>query len=264
MFWRSSAKPLEIDWAERRRAAAHAAASAIPPNYKAYHAHTAASHLDIRGKSILVVGCNRGEDCEVFVDLGARSVCGLDVMDEVGANYQNPKVRYLLASAEDIPAETASFDMVFAYATLEHVPNIDPAFKQMARVCAPGGIVYSAAAPLWNSRQGPHWGDAFNAFPWPHLRLSPAEIHALNLKRESPFSAAQIDYWLDDRNFNKRFAREYLAAGWSIPGVEIISNELQQQSPDGVPDDVFSELAAKGYSRMELLALTHILLARKL
>ena len=78
-----------------------------PPDYKAYHANTAASHLssDIRGKSVLVVGCNRGEDCEVFVNLGAGSVCGLDVMEEVGVNYSHQNVRYLKASAVLISTE---------------------------------------------------------------------------------------------------------------------------------------------------------------
>jgi SAM-dependent methyltransferase len=259
---------MPADHRARRLSEAHAAAGA--GDYKLYHASIATAECDVAGKCVLVVGCNRGEDCKIFVDMGAEQVTGLDVMDEIGANFVHPNVSYRKASAEQMPFEDDSFDLVFAYATLEHVPDITAAFREMARVCVRGGLIYSAAAPLWNSRQGPHWGSLFDEMPWIHLRRSVEEVRAYNRAQgeANPAvarpSAAQVAYWLDDRFFNKRWARDYLAAGWSVPNVEIIRNDLECEPDEVLPAEVAAELAAKGYSRRELLALTHILIARRL
>jgi SAM-dependent methyltransferase len=256
--------PVSDKWKQDRLDAAHIAANGPAVDYKLYHANIAASHINVINKRVLVVGCNRGEDCKIFIDLGAHFVTGLDVMDEIGENFAHPRVRYTAASAEEMPFDDDVFDLVFAYATLEHVPNISSAFKEMARVCLPNGIIYSAAAPLWNSRQGPHWGNGFADMPWLHLRKTPAEIQEHNIRLGSAIAPEQISYWLDDRFFNKRWAREYLAAGWSVPRVEILSNELQLESESVLSSEIFEELAEKGYSKMELLALTHVFTARRL
>jgi ubiquinone/menaquinone biosynthesis C-methylase UbiE len=50
-------------------------------------------------------------------------------------------VSYMQTSVEDMPLDSNSFSLVFAYATLEHVPDIRRAFREMARVAAPGGYI---------------------------------------------------------------------------------------------------------------------------
>lgn len=256
-------------WQRNRLAAAHIASNVPPYDFKAYHANIAASHLDIRGKKVLVIGCNRGEDCRMFVDMEAGEVTGVDVLDEIGVNFSHPRVGYVTASVESIPFPDGVFDFVFAYATLEHVRGVDAALREMCRVCASGGVIYSAASPLWNSRQGPHWGNTFDGMPWIHLRRDLQFIQAYNsserlLYNGREISIHEISYWLDDRFFSKRFAREYLAAGWNVPNVEVIKNELEFESEDALTDDVYTELAALGYSKLELLALTHIFCVRAL
>jgi SAM-dependent methyltransferase len=215
----------------------------------------------------LVIGCNRGEDCKIFKDANVNLVSGLDIMDEIGLNYQAIGVDYLQSSIEKTHLGTDTFDLVFAYATLEHVPNIEAAFREMARICKPGGTIYSASAPLWNSRYGPHWGDTFAQLPWAHLRFPLDEIIAYaqrDIDEEFRPSIAQIRSWLDDHMFNKRWAMEYVNACRLLSGVEIIRNDLEIEDESILPEDIGQQLSAFGYSKTELLALTHIFIARKI
>jgi ubiquinone/menaquinone biosynthesis C-methylase UbiE len=99
---------------------------------------------------VLVIGCNTGGDCGLFRKAGAPSVCGLDVVDEIGNDCRMDGIRYVQATAEDMPFENSVFDLVYSFATMEHVPDIQRAFSEMARVLAFGGFIYSVASPLWD------------------------------------------------------------------------------------------------------------------
>jgi SAM-dependent methyltransferase len=240
-----------------------------PPNYNAYSANIAASYHSVYGRKVLVIGCNRGEDCRYFVEFGADSVVGLDVIEEIGRNFVHDVVSYRRASAEAMPFKDGEFDFIYSYVTMEHVINIDNAFAEMVRVCRPGGLVYSIASSLWNTRQGPHWGRAFDDYPWIHLRLEADEIIAFSEKRrkENPdaqyLSPEQIKYMTDIRFFNKRPARDYLTICANFPNIEIIRNDIEEEESADVDQEVVNMLAAKGYDRRELFGVTHWFIARK-
>jgi ubiquinone/menaquinone biosynthesis C-methylase UbiE len=51
------------------------------------------------------------------------------------------------ADAERLPFEDASFDLVLGHAVLHHIPDLDRAFAEFARVLAPGGTVVFAGEP---------------------------------------------------------------------------------------------------------------------
>jgi SAM-dependent methyltransferase len=238
-----------------------------PTDYGAYAAYMAARYAGgLRGKRVLVVGCNRGEDCRHFADMGAGELHGLDVIEDVGVDFRGPT--YHRASAEAIDLPDDRFDLVFAVATLEHVPRVEPAFAEMARVCAPNGVVYSVAAPLWNSSYGHHKGELFAGHPWVHLRLDRDGIVAL-CRREGISSPDEhsidehVDYMLDDRFFNQTPARVYVQACACLAGVELIRNELAYDEPDDLTPELESELRGAGYPRDELLASVHTVVARK-
>jgi SAM-dependent methyltransferase len=51
------------------------------------------------------------------------------------------------ADAEQLPFEDASFDLVFGHAVLHHIPDLERAFAEFARVLAPGGTIVFAGEP---------------------------------------------------------------------------------------------------------------------
>jgi SAM-dependent methyltransferase len=255
-----------LAWTARREA--EAAVAGQPADYKRYHQAHAASFAALAGKSVLVVGCNRGEDCGYFANLGASRVVGLDIMDEIGQNFTHAAVAYVRASVEHLPLKSQTFDLVFAYATLEHVQDIRLAFHEMARITAPGGFIYSAAAPLWCTRSGPHWGEAFHQAPWPHLRLDVEGVVALGQQAllagsTDPYhSPDRIRQHLSDKLlFNRRRAHEYVDACREIEGIDIVRNDIDCEADAAEQSDIVSELLAMGYTRSDLFGLTHLFVA---
>jgi SAM-dependent methyltransferase len=57
------------------------------------------------------------------------------------------KVKTKSADAERLPFADASFDLVFGHAVLHHIPDLERAFAEFARVLAPGGTIVFAGEP---------------------------------------------------------------------------------------------------------------------
>ena len=48
----------------------------------------------------------------------------------------------VIASADELPFSDNSFDVAIMDAVLEHLPNVENAFMEVARVLRPGGVLY--------------------------------------------------------------------------------------------------------------------------
>jgi SAM-dependent methyltransferase len=116
--------------------------------YQELFADRAAELCQLKHSRILIVGANTGEDCKLFVDRGAAEVHGLDVIEDVGKGFLHRRVTYHHSSIEHTDLPSNYFDLVFAVATMEHVPDIRAGFSEMERLARPSGIIYSVAAPL--------------------------------------------------------------------------------------------------------------------
>lgn len=239
------------------------------PDYNLMHVKWAASYVPIKKSKVLVVGCNVGGDCLNFIELGAPEVWGVDVVDEVGRDFLHPKVRYLQTSVEAMDFPDNSFDLVFCFATMEHVPDIGKGFPEMARVTRLGGVIYSVASPLWHSPYGHHKPDIFQPdHPWIHLLLDRGSIYAL-CEREGivPADGAgirhHVDYMLNPEYFNMTPARRYIEVCAALKSFNVIRNGCDCLPESYLSAEIEKELAAKGYSREELLSVTHVFIGQK-
>lgn len=220
----------------------------------------------LAGSRVLVVGAGRGKDCTYFVEFGAREVHGLDIADDLGADFQHPRVRYHACSAEQMPFASGSFDLVYSVATMEHIPDIARAFSEMVRVTRPGGLTYCFAAPLWNAHDGHHLFKLWPEMPWIHLRLSRDEMIAYS-RRVGTRPRGDYDISVDvdfvfSSYFNRVPASRYVEVCARLPVSRLLANDLVHDAPDKLPDDVYRELAAR-YSREELLSQCHKFVAVK-
>ncbi|GGJ27869.1 hypothetical protein [Neoroseomonas lacus] len=150
------------------------------------------------------------------------------------------------------------------------MPDIAAALREMARVATSGGIVYSAAAPMWCARSGPHWGGAFDHDPWPHLRLDADGVVAL--AREAEVTGRTSDYYdtgrlrqfmTDPLLFNRRRPHEYLDACATLDDIDILRNEIQIEAQAGYDPAMLRALVAQGYTTLDLFGLTHPFIARR-
>lgn len=101
--------------------------------------------IDFDGKSVLEIGLGQGADGERIIRLGGV-YSGADLTEEsvkrVQTRFELKDLQYeevRRASALELPFEDNSFDIVFSHGVLHHIPEIDRAQKEIARVLRPAG-----------------------------------------------------------------------------------------------------------------------------
>lgn len=105
--------------------------------------------LPLDGARVLELGCGAADRTRTIARTGrVAGIVALEVDERQHAKNllvdDLPNVRFALGGAEAIPADDASFDIVFLFKSLHHVPLdlLDTAFADIHRVLAPGGLVY--------------------------------------------------------------------------------------------------------------------------
>lgn len=102
------------------------------------------------GQRVLEIGCGRGVGTEIILRrFQAQSVSAFDLdpafIDEARrrlARYNSKQVRLGVADAAAIPAQDNSFDAVFDFGVIHHVPDWRAAVTEIRRVLKPGGRLF--------------------------------------------------------------------------------------------------------------------------
>jgi SAM-dependent methyltransferase len=100
----------------------------------------AARHLAGAAR-VLDLGCGEGQIARLVLDRGARVAVGVDTSAAqlAAAVARDGGATYVRASALGVPVRTGWFDAVVACLVLEHLPDLDAALDETARVLRPGG-----------------------------------------------------------------------------------------------------------------------------
>ncbi len=156
------------------------------------------------------------------------------MLERLGENAEalglGARVEAVRADAEALPSPDESFDLVLGHAVLHHIPDLERAFAEFARVLRPGGRVVFAGEP---SRHG----DRLAALPKrAAVRLSPAWRWAMGagaapLPADSENGAAadhflewQVDVHAFDPGSLARVARAAGLADVRVRGEELLAN----------------------------------------
>jgi ubiquinone/menaquinone biosynthesis C-methylase UbiE len=115
----------------------------------------------MRGERALEIGCGRGVGTELVLDVfGAKHVDAFDLDPEMvrlaSRRLEGRPVRVRAGDVEHIDADDASYDAVFDFAIIHHVPDWRAALREIRRVLRPGGRFYAEEVlerfivhPLW-------------------------------------------------------------------------------------------------------------------
>ncbi len=112
---------------------------------------------------VLEIGCGNGVGVEIILDvLGAREVDAFDLDPALVAQARQrlarrgAAVRLWSGSATRILAPAASYDAVFAFGVLHHLPDWQAGLAEVVRVLRPGGLFYAEESyasfithPVW-------------------------------------------------------------------------------------------------------------------
>ena len=105
------------------------------------------------GEHVLDIGCGAGMDTLVAAQMvGADgTVTGIDMTPAMVAKARRSVAETGLAnvtivegSAEELPFESASFDVVISNGVIDLIPDKDAVFSEVARVLRPGGRIQLA------------------------------------------------------------------------------------------------------------------------
>jgi ubiquinone/menaquinone biosynthesis C-methylase UbiE len=92
------------------------------------------------GKDVLEVGCGTGLVL-MRIRKFARSAKGVDLSPGMLEKAVARGLDAQLGSATELPFESNRFDVTCSFKVLAHVPEIEKALSEMARVTRPGGVV---------------------------------------------------------------------------------------------------------------------------
>ena len=94
------------------------------------------------GEKVLDLGCSRGFYVKAMEDY-TGGVIGVDISEDSLEKAVTPKVEY--GDITDLDFAESSFDKVYSLHTIEHLPDLEQFFAEVARVLKPGGtaiIIY--------------------------------------------------------------------------------------------------------------------------
>jgi ubiquinone/menaquinone biosynthesis C-methylase UbiE len=92
------------------------------------------------GNRLLDVGCGAGWSSFLFAQSG-HQVTGIDLNANAFEPPATEGLRLMEGSVLQLPFSDASYDVVAAYNTLEHIPEPQRALQEMLRVCRPSGLI---------------------------------------------------------------------------------------------------------------------------
>lgn len=101
-----------------------------------------------KDRDVLEVGCGTGLILDRVAGF-ARSARGIDLSAGMLAKAAGRGLAVAQASATELPIATASVDVAYSFKVLAHIPDIQGAMREMARVVRPGGHVL---AEFYNAR----------------------------------------------------------------------------------------------------------------
>lgn len=128
---------------------------------RGYHAMVDELELEVltpyaRGRRVLEAGCGTGLVLS-RVEPFAQEAVGVDLSAGMLARARDRGLTVVRGSVTALPFPDASFDTVCSFKVLAHVPDIDAALRELARVTRPGGHLVLEFYNRWSLRYLARW-----------------------------------------------------------------------------------------------------------
>jgi SAM-dependent methyltransferase len=169
-------------------------------------------HLDLRGRTVLEVGCGTGYEVWHLAHQLGCDAWGIDIAPrQAWASLEGERVHLVagdIAAGGLLPPGT--FDRVMSFTVWEHIKRPVEAIAELARVMRPGGLAWIRA----NLYRGPTASHRTReiAFPFPHLLFGDDVIdEAMRRAGKTPGGSA----WVNRLTW-EQYESAFLGAGFRI------------------------------------------------
>jgi SAM-dependent methyltransferase len=117
---------------------------------------------ELRGRSVVDLGCGFGWFCRWAREQGAAQVLGIDVSERMLARAQemteDAAITYARADLEELVPPAGSFDLVYSSLALHYIRDLSRLLSVVHRTLVPGGrIVFSVEHPIYTAPAEPGW-----------------------------------------------------------------------------------------------------------
>jgi len=106
---------------------------------------------DLKGRTVISIGCGPGVDTEWLRNQGATRAVGVDISDGLIAiaREKYPKCEFSVMDMEELNFPDDSFDFAYSSLALHYVSDWDKALKEAFRILKPGSLyVFSCGHPI--------------------------------------------------------------------------------------------------------------------
>ncbi len=204
--------------------------------------------INLNSKKIVCLGCGEGGECQEILDLGAKSVLGIDNSKGLieKAKYSYPKVEFLYQDLQKFNLLENSVDIFFSSLALHYLPDWPKFFRQAYKFGAKGSeFIFSTHHPIkWGAKITRN--KDFNQFLLGYKKSKQSqnyEIYGdyLNFyqKQDTLFGKLKINYY--HRSFSQMFT-DITSSGWQI--LEVVEPQPTPESKSTKPDfyEVYSKI----------------------
>ena len=129
---------------------------------------------ELKGKTVLDLGCGYGWHCKYATEQGAQSVLGIDpsekMLDTARTRNADRVIQYRLCSVEEYEYPAEHYDLVVSNLVLHYIEDLDTAFLNVHKTLKPGGIfLFNIEHPVFTAGVNESWAtdETGKALYWP-------------------------------------------------------------------------------------------------
>ena len=129
---------------------------------------------DLRGKTVLDLGCGYGWHCRYAAEHGARLVIGIDLsermLNEAKARTTDPRITFLRGAIEEMDFRLESFDLIISSLAFHYVESLNTMYAMLYRILKSNGdLVFSVEHPIFTAYGNQDWAydEGGNRLHWP-------------------------------------------------------------------------------------------------
>lgn len=118
---------------------------------------------NLKGKSVLDLGCGDGHFSKYCIEKGAESVTGVDIsnnmIERAKKFYRDDNIKFICLPMEDLKLTHQKFDLVVSSLSIHYVEDYPTMIQKINRLLNNGGeFIFSTEHPIATARKGSgHW-----------------------------------------------------------------------------------------------------------